>query len=237
MKWPGGKEYDGEWKDDQCHGVGKLVYDDGGCFNGEFRENALHGKGTYTYSGGQKLEGEWEINEPPEKAIWTDVDGISYDVTLRKDVDLFGVVDLGDAAFELKERTAAQRSLDAAAAATAELAALLRRFQLSALEEPLLRALADAGAHSVADLAWVRIKDVAHIGLSAVDRRKLTQLLAAAAPAAAAATAAATAAVVGPDHVANSRKRTRAASGDESGDDAPDHGGGSGGGGSGGKPG
>ena len=36
MKWPDGRVYTGQWKDDMAHGKGKMVYKDGSVYDGEW---------------------------------------------------------------------------------------------------------------------------------------------------------------------------------------------------------
>jgi hypothetical protein len=47
MSWVDGTIYNGEWKNNQMHGVGYLRGGDGSFFQGDFRENKKHGEGTY----------------------------------------------------------------------------------------------------------------------------------------------------------------------------------------------
>lgn len=44
-KWPNGREYTGQWFNDQPHGKGKLVFPDGGYYKGEFVYGSYHGFG------------------------------------------------------------------------------------------------------------------------------------------------------------------------------------------------
>lgn len=44
-KWPNGREYIGQWFNDQPHGKGKLILPDGGFYKGEFVYGSYHGFG------------------------------------------------------------------------------------------------------------------------------------------------------------------------------------------------
>lgn len=41
--------YEGSWKDNQKHGVGKMTFPNGDTFEGEWFENKIQGEGTYVY--------------------------------------------------------------------------------------------------------------------------------------------------------------------------------------------
>ena len=127
MTWPDGRKYEGEWCDDQCNGNGSMQFEDKGCYRGEFLSDKMHGNGIYTYPDGQQsFSTVWISNEPAREGTWTDKRGAKYDVVLRDDVAYYRAADLGDAAFDRYEPTEEQRAADAAAAASAELATLLR---------------------------------------------------------------------------------------------------------------
>jgi hypothetical protein len=52
--------YEGEWKDDNINGKGKMTFIDGSSYEGEFKEGKKEGKGTYNHISGTKYEGEWK---------------------------------------------------------------------------------------------------------------------------------------------------------------------------------
>ena len=52
--------YEGSWKDNQKHGVGKMVFPNGDTYEGEWFENKIQGTGTYTYKKtGDVYSGSW----------------------------------------------------------------------------------------------------------------------------------------------------------------------------------
>ena len=40
-----GAEYDGEWKDDKCHGFGRYTFPDGTFYEGNWKKNKFCGDG------------------------------------------------------------------------------------------------------------------------------------------------------------------------------------------------
>ena len=57
LKYSGGDEYSGEWKNDKKDGVGTLKYSGGDIYVGRFNNNVKHGLGQYTYSDGRVVKG------------------------------------------------------------------------------------------------------------------------------------------------------------------------------------
>merc|ERR1719482_1819139 len=60
-----GAIYEGQWRGEEKHGEGKLVFTDGSMYEGQFDSDRKHGKGKYTYSNGSTYEGDWymEVQE------------------------------------------------------------------------------------------------------------------------------------------------------------------------------
>jgi hypothetical protein len=54
-----GVTYNGEWKDDNKHGFGVQVYEDGSRYEGGWERNARDGRGEFTYPNGVRLSGTW----------------------------------------------------------------------------------------------------------------------------------------------------------------------------------
>lgn len=54
-----GTYYEGEWKNDQRHGFGGLVYPDGAKYTGRFQIDKRHGYGTIKYITGDVYKGNW----------------------------------------------------------------------------------------------------------------------------------------------------------------------------------
>ena len=61
LRWPDGTFYDGECANETIlQGKGKLCLPSGDFYEGEFCENQFHGIGKYTYSDGSFYHGEWK---------------------------------------------------------------------------------------------------------------------------------------------------------------------------------
>jgi len=60
--------YNGEWDDDQMHGLGHYKWYTGDEYRGGFKNDKRHGKGTLILSNGEVYEATWEdgkmTNEP-----------------------------------------------------------------------------------------------------------------------------------------------------------------------------
>jgi hypothetical protein len=78
--YPGGGNYDGEWKSSMRHGKGVLSGDPFGkgviavYYDGEWKNDNFHGKGTVYYDG-PKYNGEWKDGAQHGKGIRTNADG------------------------------------------------------------------------------------------------------------------------------------------------------------------
>jgi len=57
--WNNGDEYVGEWRNGEKHGHGVHYFSDGERYDGEWRDGKKHGHGIYYYSNGNKYDGEW----------------------------------------------------------------------------------------------------------------------------------------------------------------------------------
>ena len=60
IKYPDGREYNGEFKHGNPHGKGVFKYDDGTEYNGEFKEGKRHGNGVLKYADGAEYNGEFK---------------------------------------------------------------------------------------------------------------------------------------------------------------------------------
>lgn len=54
--------YSGETRDDEEHGFGKLVFDDGSNYEGRFLFGEFHGEGKFMFSDGGYAKGQWIQN-------------------------------------------------------------------------------------------------------------------------------------------------------------------------------
>lgn len=67
--------YDGEWADDQMHGVGKFTFASGATYEGSWVNNKYHGRGTYTWPDGRLYQGDWQEGRMHGPGTYTDVEG------------------------------------------------------------------------------------------------------------------------------------------------------------------
>ena len=68
--------YEGDLKDGDRHGNGKMVYDSGNYYEGGFLNNKFHGKsGTYQWADGDKYVGSWKDGERHGFGAFTNADG------------------------------------------------------------------------------------------------------------------------------------------------------------------
>ena len=54
--------YEGQWLNDEKHGKGKEMYNDGATYDGRFHEGARHGAGVLTYANRDVYDGEWDMD-------------------------------------------------------------------------------------------------------------------------------------------------------------------------------
>ena len=64
--------YEGEWRDDKRHGVGRHVYASGGTYEGEWADDQRHGRGIFRFADGNTYEGEFEGGKMQASLILSD---------------------------------------------------------------------------------------------------------------------------------------------------------------------
>lgn len=62
MKFPGIGTYTGYFVDGKREGLGTFTWDVGDKYVGDWKKDAMHGEGTYTFSDGYVIQGLWENN-------------------------------------------------------------------------------------------------------------------------------------------------------------------------------
>nr|CCC92146.1 conserved hypothetical protein [Trypanosoma congolense IL3000] len=68
--------YEGEWREDEMHGLGKLRFlTSGDTYNGQFVHGMFQGQGTYIWASGAMYDGEWRGNRMHGLGTYTDVLG------------------------------------------------------------------------------------------------------------------------------------------------------------------
>ena len=70
-----GSKYEGEWKDNQPNGQGKLTLADGGKYAGKWKDDQPHGQGKLTRPDGSKLIGQWKDGKQHGLFIFSDGNG------------------------------------------------------------------------------------------------------------------------------------------------------------------
>ncbi|NJO53137.1 MAG: hypothetical protein HC840_31255, partial [Leptolyngbyaceae cyanobacterium RM2_2_4] len=55
-----GRQYVGQFKDDQFNGVGEWILESGDRYVGEFKDNRCDGQGTFIFENGETAEGIWQ---------------------------------------------------------------------------------------------------------------------------------------------------------------------------------
>ena len=55
-----GDIYDGEWREDQAHGMGVKIFNTGDVHSGMYRYDVREGHGLYQFANGDEYAGEWE---------------------------------------------------------------------------------------------------------------------------------------------------------------------------------
>jgi len=68
LTYPNGHKFEGEWNDGKQHGRGTFTWSDGRKYTGMFKNGKQYGKGTYTYLDGTKHLGKWEVTQ--ENFLW-----------------------------------------------------------------------------------------------------------------------------------------------------------------------
>lgn len=64
LKWPGGAEYQGEFRNNARSGHGKFTWRDGISFEGGWRQGLMHGPGKMVKPDGRTKNGIWMDNLP-----------------------------------------------------------------------------------------------------------------------------------------------------------------------------
>ncbi|OMJ76287.1 hypothetical protein SteCoe_24383 [Stentor coeruleus] len=76
--WNDGSKYDGMWKYDKAYGKGRLIHADGDVYEGDWYDDKAHGYGVYLHTDGAKYEGYWENDKQHGKGVESWPDGAKY---------------------------------------------------------------------------------------------------------------------------------------------------------------
>ena len=66
-----GEKYDGEWKINKKHGIGRMTYEKAGEYNGFWENGRRHGEGVFTYTNGDTYSGWWKFGEKEGTGCYT----------------------------------------------------------------------------------------------------------------------------------------------------------------------
>ena len=74
-----GSRYEGEFRDDRYHGMGKLTDKDGNVYTGAFADGLFQGRGVYATTDGRLYNGEFVAGNFTGTGIYTDSAGTHYE--------------------------------------------------------------------------------------------------------------------------------------------------------------
>jgi antitoxin component YwqK of YwqJK toxin-antitoxin module len=72
--------YEGEWQGGKKNGKGKYFWSNGQVYEGEFKDNECHGAGVLYYLCGKKFEGQWKNGKKTGRCTYTWPNGSQYSV-------------------------------------------------------------------------------------------------------------------------------------------------------------
>lgn len=78
MKYATGDYFKGEYKADQRHGEGMMVYKDGGTYLGRYLDGKREGVGKITYATGDVYDGSWKEGMRDGRGIYKKTTGEVY---------------------------------------------------------------------------------------------------------------------------------------------------------------
>jgi len=80
-----GTLYEGEWKNNQRHGVGRFVWNNNDRYVGEWCQDYKHGHGIMLWTNGDRYDGFWDHDLRQGKAIYSYANGGKYEGEYEKD--------------------------------------------------------------------------------------------------------------------------------------------------------
>ena len=70
------EKYDGEWRANRKHGIGRMTYAKAGEYNGFWENGRRHGEGVFTYTNGDVYSGWWKFGEKEGTGCYTFKNGM-----------------------------------------------------------------------------------------------------------------------------------------------------------------
>jgi len=77
--WPDGERFEGTWRNGTRNGRGKVMTADGRVYDGEWKDNKKHGHGVFTWPNGECYDGEWKNDVRNGRGKTVLSDGRMYD--------------------------------------------------------------------------------------------------------------------------------------------------------------
>jgi hypothetical protein len=74
-----GARFEGEFKENLKHGMGKYYFADGSVYDGSWRDGMMSGRGIFTWPDGSVYEGEWKDSKRHGQGVLKASDGFFYD--------------------------------------------------------------------------------------------------------------------------------------------------------------
>ena len=78
VTYENGEVYEGQYVDENRHGIGEYHYGDGSIYEGEWYKGKRQGFGVFTNAEGDVYEGEWDRDFIHGEGIWRWIDGSTY---------------------------------------------------------------------------------------------------------------------------------------------------------------
>ena len=69
--WKNGQQLDGEWKNRQLNGQGRMTFAYGDVYAGQFVNGQFAGQGSYRWSSGDEYTGQWKSVKKHGKDVFT----------------------------------------------------------------------------------------------------------------------------------------------------------------------
>ncbi len=78
MYYKNGSVYDGEFMEDEAHGVGTFKGVNGEFYQGEWQADKQHGSGVYRFVSGARYRGEWKYGKMDGYGIYENLEGQKF---------------------------------------------------------------------------------------------------------------------------------------------------------------
>lgn len=85
MRWPDGKQYEGDFKFDNMDGEGSMSWPDGAMYVGQYRNNLKEGIGKLTFPDGSRFEGNFYRGQRHGEMLYVKPDGNAFHMEFKQD--------------------------------------------------------------------------------------------------------------------------------------------------------